>query len=91
MLSDAGRSSFGIGRRLKRFSTLIADPAAPIDGKTKMHAGGREKQIMREYPEPVADIERRKECGKARGEVEIGECVVQHLREPDFSRDHLSG
>ncbi len=65
-------------------ATLMAAPTA-VHSNPEMYAGRREQQVMRQYPEPLADIQGRKERSKSRREIEIRERVVQHFRQPDFS------
>ena len=50
-----------------------------------MQTTGGEQQVMREYPIPVADVERREERGESGREVEIGQEVVQNFGKPDLA------
>lgn len=46
---------------------------------------------MRQYPKPLADIERRKKGGKARDEIKVGEEVVKEFWQPDLFCSESAG
>ena len=59
-----------------------------------MQTTGGEQQVMREYPIPVADIERREKRGESGREVEIRQEVVQYSGKPyltGYQRTSIAG
>ena len=66
-------------------------PATPVNEQAQVYASGRKQEVVGKYPKPLADVERRKESGKARCQVEIRKRVVYELRQPDLSRYHTPG
>lgn len=45
---------------------------------------------MRHYPEPFRDVQSREKSGATGDQVEVGQCVVEELWEPDFSCDEVA-
>jgi len=61
------------------------DPAS-IDHDSHMQAGGSEKQVMRQDPEPVADIDGRQQRRDSGEDVKIGKGRIQQFGDPYFLR-----
>lgn len=83
-----------LGRRLRvrlvRI-TLGGSPPASIDGKGQMQAGRRKQYVMRQHPEPVADIQSREKGREAGSQIEIGQAIVKQFGQPDFSGHEVPG
>ena len=60
-----------------RLGVIIPDAmTAAVDDEPEMEAAGRKKQIMRQYPIPVADIQRGEKGGEAGSQVKIGQEII---------------
>ncbi len=56
-----------------------------------MQAGRGEKNVMRQDPEPVADIQSRKKSRESGRQIEIGKAIVDQFGQPDFSAYKITG
>ncbi len=51
-----------------------------------MKAGRGEEYVVRQHPEPVADIQGRKKSRETSCQIEIRKTIIKKLGQPDFSR-----
>jgi hypothetical protein len=66
---------------------LDFDPASPAkDGKCQVKASRREQDVLRDDPEPLADIQGGKKCRYPGHQVKVGQAVIQEPGQPDFFR-----
>ena len=57
--------------RVTRSDVRTCSLAAPVHSVCQMQAGCREQQVVRQNPEPVADIQGSEEGGEAGSKVEV--------------------
>ena len=56
--------------------------ATPENQQAEVNARGGEQQVVREYPEPLADVQRGEKGHESGNQVEIGQCIVEKLGQP---------
>ncbi len=70
---------------------LLGGSASPIKREREVQAGRGEKNVMRQDPEPVADIQSREKSRETGRQIEIGKAIVDKFRQPDLSGYKITG
>lgn len=56
-----------------------------------MQAGRGKENVMRQHPEPVADIQGREKSRESGGQVEVRKAIVEEFWKPDFAGREVPG
>ncbi len=55
-----------------------------------MKAASRKHQVVRQDPEPFADIQRRQKCRDSGADVEVRKRIVEKFGQPDFTGNDVA-